>query len=158
MKKENENIHLHIINEDYKDKKKKQTQHFESSGKAIELSELKNHAAVIEQLRKMHRDLAGTNEPELLDAEDQNQTEEQSSNESMSSFDVSELFTSYQRLKAEEQGLIDCRQDSLAIERSLQDRLSKEIRKKKKAIEELQTEISAIQNTCREIEKELGSN
>ena len=33
MKKENENIHRHIINEDYKALKKKQNQHFEVSGK-----------------------------------------------------------------------------------------------------------------------------
>ena len=41
MKKENENIHRHIINEDYRALKKKQNQHFEVSGKALTLSTFK---------------------------------------------------------------------------------------------------------------------
>ena len=156
MKKENENIHLHIIYEDYKAIKNKQKNHFDISEKAIQLSELQKNASVVEQLRKMHGDLVGTHEPETLKtAEDHNQKEQQSTYGKINSLDVSELFMAYQKLKAEEQGLIDRKQDLLAMERGLQNRLTQEICKKKRTIKELKVEIHALRNTCREIKKEL---
>jgi hypothetical protein len=157
MKKENENIHRHIINEDYKALKKKQNQHFEVSGKAITLSELQNDSTIVEQLKKMHEDFATTNEPELLQVPtDPDQMEQQSSYMPTDSFDVSDLFATYEKLKTEEQELVDCKQNLLATEQSLRNRLKLEICKKKKDIKELQVEIAALENTCEEIKLELG--
>jgi hypothetical protein len=155
MKKDNEDIHLHIINEDYKTIKNKRNHHFDVSGKAISLIELKNSAAVAEQLRKMHNDFAGTNEELLNKAKTSNQLEKQSSLP-INSLDVSELFESYQIIKTEDQSLIDNKQELLTMEHSLRNRLTQEICKKKKSIEELQVEILALQNSCKEIKQELS--
>ena len=158
MKKENENIFLHIINEDYKTNKQKQSERCDVSGKAIELTELEQKdASAIKQLRKMHRDFAVTKEPEWQEPTDKlNQTKQQDSHKLMSSLDVSELYASYQEIKSEEQELIDRKKDLLAMEQDLRKTLLKEIGKKKKAIKVLHIEISALQNTCREISQELG--
>jgi hypothetical protein len=158
MKKENENIHLHIIKEDYRTLKKKQNEHFEVSGKALTLSDLKNNAFIVEQLKKQHENFAQTNQPELLQPpEDPDQTEQQNSNLSRDSLDVSELFATYEKLKKEEQDVADSKQNLLAMEQSLRNRLTLEICKKKKTIEELQVEITALQNTCEEIKLELDT-
>lgn len=157
MKKRNKNIFWHIINEDYKTKKQEQNQRFDVSGKAIQLTEPQQQdASVAEQLRKMHDPFVVTMEPEWLQQTDElNQTKQQDSCESMNSLDVSELYESYQKIKTEEQELIDCKQDLQSMEQDLREKLSKEIGKKKKAIEALQLEISALQNTCRVISQEL---
>jgi hypothetical protein len=112
MKKENENIHRHIINEDYRALKKKQNQHFEVSGKALTLSDLQNDSSIVELLKKMHGDFAATNEPESLqEPENPDQIEQQNSYLSTDSLDVSELFATYEKLKTEEQELVDCKQN-----------------------------------------------
>ena len=158
MKKENENIHRYIIKEDYRALKKKQNQHFEVSGKALTLSDLQNDSSIVELLKKMHGDFAATHEPESLqEPENPDQTEQQNSYLSTGSVDVSELFASYEKLKKEEQDLADSKQNLLAMEQSLRNKLTLEICKKKKGIKELQVEISVLQNTCEEIKQELGT-
>ena len=106
----------------------------------------------------MHGDFAATNEPELLQApEDPDQTEQQNSYLSTGSLDVSELFAIYEKLKTEEQELADSKQNLLAMEQSLRNKLTLEICKKKKSLKELQVEISVLQNTCEEIKQELSA-
>lgn len=153
MKKENENIHLHIIDEDYKANRNKKS--LDISGKALELSDLQNDASVVKQLRKMHAGFAVSVEPEPPKSEeDLSRVEPQ--DKPMDSVDVSELFTSYQKLKTEEQELIDQKQNLLAMQTNLREKLTQEIYRKKKAVEDLHAEISTLQNTCREIQQELG--
>ena len=157
MKKEKENIHFHIISEDYKAKKNKQNQHWDILSKPVLLSGLQNNTPLVEQLKKMHGDLVEPEEQELIQVanESPDQIETQSDYQSLNSLDVSELTTAYQKLKTEEQELIECKQDLLAMEQGLQNRLIQEICRKKKAIEDLQREVLALQNTCREIAQEL---
>jgi hypothetical protein len=45
----------------------------------------------------------------------------------MNSLDVSELYVFYQKIKTEEQELIDCKQDLQSMEQDLREKLSKEI-------------------------------
>jgi hypothetical protein len=157
MKKENENIQLHIISEDYRAKKKAQNNNFSASGKAIFMSELQKEDSVIEQLKKMHANFIATKELECaVTDKGLDPIEQLGFNESINSFDLSNLFVSYEKLKKEAQGLIDCKQELPATEQLLRIRLNQEIHKKKKGIEELHGEISALQNTCREIRQELG--
>jgi hypothetical protein len=159
MKKEKENIHFHIISEDYRAKKNKQNQNWDILSKPVLLSGLQSNTPLVEQLKKMHGDLVELEEPEQLQvaAEDSNQIELQSDCQSLNPLDVSELITSYQELKTEEQELIDCKQDLLAMEQSLRNKLMQEIGGKKKAIEELRGEISSLQNICKEIQQELDT-
>ena len=64
MKKQNENIQLHIISEDYKEKKKEQNNTFSISEKAILVSELQDKDSLFEQLNKMHEEFDETKEPD----------------------------------------------------------------------------------------------
>lgn len=157
MKKQNKNIFSHIIEEDYKAKKQKQNEHFEVSGKAIPLTELqKKNSSVFEQLRQMHSSFAETEESEVQKPTDElNQTKQQDSLKPMNSPAISELYASYQKIKTEEQELLDRKQNLLSMEQNLIEKLSKEINIKKKSIKVLNQEITALENTCREISQEL---
>ena len=139
MKKENKNIFLHIIDQDYKANKQAQNGGIDISEKTIQLMDQKDFS-VIEQLRKMHADFGETEEPEQLESIDEiNQTKPLAPCESMNSIDVSELYLSYQKVKAEEQELKDRKQALLSMEQDLRARMLKEIYNKKKAIEVLLT-------------------
>jgi hypothetical protein len=154
MKKQNKNIFSHIIEEDYRAKKQKQNEHFEISGKAIPLNELqKKNSSVFEQLRQMHSPFA---EPELPEPNDDlNQTKQQNSSKPMNSPAISELYAFYQKTKTEEQELLNRKQNLLSMEQNLIERLLKEIDIKKKSIKALNQEITALEDTCREISQEL---
>jgi hypothetical protein len=156
MKKEKENIHFHIISEDYRAKKNKPNQQWDILKKPVLLSGLQSNTPIVEQLKKMHGELVELEETEMLQVvENPNQLETPSDCEPLNSLDVSELITSYQNLKTEEQELIDSKQDLLEMEAGLRNRLVQEICGKKKAIKGLQSEISALKSICREIEDEL---
>jgi len=153
MKKENKNIFLHIIDEDYK--AKEQTEKIDVSKKAILLIEPKD-TSVAKRLRKILGNFAASKEPEWPESiAELNQIKPQDPCESTSSLDVSELYLFYQKVKAEGQELTDRKQDLLSMERDLREKLLREICKKKKANEVLHLEISALQNTCREISQSL---
>jgi hypothetical protein len=157
MKKENQNIQLHIIDEDYKAKKNKQNGTFLASGKAIYISDLQKDAFAMAQLRKQHDEFADTNEPGCFaKEEDPDQKEPLGFNELMNSLEVSELFACYEKLRREENELEDSKQELLEIEHGLRVKLNREIHRKKKSIEELEGEISAIKAECNEIEQVLG--
>jgi hypothetical protein len=135
MKKEKENIFLHIINDNYKTSKKKQSEHGDVTGKAILSTELQQkNASVLEKLRRMHEDFP---------------------TQSMDALDVSELYASYQKLVIKEQQLMDRKEDLLSKEQDLRKRLLREIDNKNKEINALQIEISVLQNKCEEISREL---
>jgi hypothetical protein len=154
MKKENKNIFLHIIDEDYK--ANKQSGRIDISEKTSQLIG-PTDISVIEQLRKMHGDFEVTKELEQLEPTNELiQTKPQESFESMNSVDVSELYAFYQKAKAEEKELIERKQDLQSMEQDLRERLSREICQKKKAIEALHLEISALQNNCKEISQVLS--
>ncbi len=156
MKKQNENIQLHIISEDYKEKKKEKNNTFSISEKAILVSELQDNDSLFEQLNKMHEEFDETKEPDSKSADRGIDQEEQfNSSELVGSSDSSKLLEVYEKLKKEESELIDCKQEFLANENRLIVRLNQEIHRKKKTIEELRNEISALQSTCKEIEQEL---
>jgi hypothetical protein len=156
MKKQNENIQLHIISEDYKGKKKEQNNTFSISEKAISVSELQDQNSVFERLNKMHEEFEETKEPDNQ-VEDQviDQIDQFDSSKLVRSSDASNLLEFYEKLKKEESELIGCKQEFLATEQRLLARLNQEINRKTKSIEELRSEISALQSTCREIEQEL---
>lgn len=154
----NKNIFLHVIDEDYKTKKQKQSECPDVSGKAIQIVEQKD-VSVIEQLRKMHDNFAATKELEGTEPTNElNQIKQQDSCESMNSLDISELYESYQKLKTEEQKLLEHKQDLLSTEQGLRENLLTEISKKKKAIETLHLEIAALEKTCKEISQGLANN
>ena len=155
MKKENKNIFLQIIDQDYKANKQAQNERIDLSKRYIQLIDQKD-ISVVEQLRKMHADFEVTKEPEQLESNDEiNQTKPEVPCESMNSIDVSELYLSYQKVKAEEQELKDRRQDLLSMEQDLRERMLKEIYNKKKTIKVLHIEIAALQNNCKEISQAL---
>jgi hypothetical protein len=154
----NKNIFLHVIDEDYKTKKQKQCESPDVSGKAIQIVEQKD-VSVIEQLRKMHDNFAATKELEGTEPNNElNQIKQQDPRESMNSLDISELYESYQKLKTEEQELLERKQDLLSTEQGLRENLLTEINKKKKAIETLHLEIAVLENTCKEISQGLANN
>ena len=156
MKKQNENIQLHIISEDYKVKKKEQNNTFSILEKAIPVSELQNNESVFEQLNKMHEEIDETKEPDTpADDKALNQKEEFDLSDLIGSSDTSKLLVFYEKLKKEESELINWRQEFFAIEQRLRDKLNQEIQRKRKSIEELRSEILILQNTCKEIEQEL---
>ena len=155
MKKKNKNIFWHIVNDDYEAKKQKQNEHFETSGKAIQLTETQQkNTAIVDQLRKMHDNFEDVMEPESLKTTGELGLD---STETLNSLDVSELYVSYQKIKTEEQELIDQKQDLLSVEQDLRGKLASEIGKKKKSIDALRLEIEELQNMCRVISQELES-
>jgi hypothetical protein len=158
MGKENENIHIHIIEEDYKRSKQKQNEHDDTLGKA-ELPDqiMRNNASVVKQLQKMHTDFAVVTDPTWLRTNEENPKENQSDEvNELNDLHISELFSAFQKMKAEEQELLCQKQNFLETEQELRNVLIQEICKKKKTIQELKTEISSLQNTCKEISQALG--
>jgi hypothetical protein len=69
---------------------------------------------------------------------------------------ISELLESYQKMKAEEQRLLDIKQEIIAKQKDLQSELAKEIEKKKMAIANLISEIPSLQNKTQKLGEALG--
>jgi TRAP-type mannitol/chloroaromatic compound transport system substrate-binding protein len=69
---------------------------------------------------------------------------------------ISELLESYQKMKAEEQRLLDIKQEILTKQKDLQSELAKEIEKKKMAIANLISEIPSLQNKTQKLGEALG--
>ena len=70
--------------------------------------------------------------------------------------DVSELSASFQKMRTEEQELLETKQALLKKEQDLQGKLVIEIARKKMAIDDLKAEIPDIQNRCRQLGEVLG--
>jgi predicted transcriptional regulator len=77
--------------------------------------------------------------------------------ESTNTPDVSDLLASFQKMRTEEQELLETKEDLLAKERDLQSKLFKEIDRKKIAVDELKLTIQNLENRCKEMEQALGS-
>ena len=118
--KKNKNIFLHIIEEDYIRKSKRQC--FEVSGKAILKPESQQKEAfVVEQLRKLHEPFMVTIESECLEPNDElNQTNQQDAHESTNLVDDSKLNVALQKIKSEGQELKDDKQDKLSRRKILE--------------------------------------
>jgi seryl-tRNA synthetase len=71
--------------------------------------------------------------------------------------DVVDLLAYFQKMRTEEQELLETKEDLLAKERDLQGKLVKEIDKKKVAIDVLKSEVQNLENRCKEMAQALGS-
>jgi hypothetical protein len=71
------------------------------------------------------------------------------------SINASELLASLQKMKTEEQVLLEQKQRLLEAEQTLHSKLVKEMDKKKNDINNLKTEILHIANTCKELSQAL---
>jgi hypothetical protein len=160
MKKENENIHLHIIESNYKNLKK-QPEQFDVSGKA-ELPEglQKNQASVLKELGRMHEEFAVVMEPGWLQTGPETPEEQQTTDKSSNGLNAAELFSSLKNMKAEEQELLDRKQLLLGNLDKLKLLIIGEINKKQKSIEGLKSEVLELERTCKEISQalELSAN
>ena len=67
-----------------------------------------------------------------------------------------DLLTSFQKMRTEEQELLETKQGLLETQKDLKNKLVKEMDKKKRTIEELKSEIPAIQNRCKRLGQLLG--
>jgi hypothetical protein len=67
-----------------------------------------------------------------------------------------ELLESLQKVNAEEQKLLEIKQNLLQTQKTLQNSLVNEIDKKKKTIANLVSEIPTLQNKCEQIGQALG--
>ena len=67
-----------------------------------------------------------------------------------------DLLASFQKMKTEEQALLELKQNLLTTEQNLHTKLVEEIDKKKTAINNLKTEIPNLQNRCKELAQALG--
>jgi len=155
MKKENQNIHTQMISEDNKVNKNKQT-NSEISGKAMQLSGLQNDVTVVEELDKIQPSFALINSECLKPDDEPDRVDIQDSHKSTNSPDVSELFASFQKVKTEEQRLLEIKQQILAQRYGLQNKLVGEIEKKKTRISKLVSEIHDLQNINKQLEQALG--
>ena len=152
MSKENENIHLHIIEQEYKRNKAEQDAQASSSkeAKVPVLTEKINPAAILE-LEKMHLKFKVTEGPEPVQpTEELRQVKGPQIEESIPP-DILDLLASFQKMRTEEQELLETKEDLLAKKRDLQSKLVEEIGKKKIAIDVLKSEVQNLQNQCSEI-------
>jgi predicted RNase H-like nuclease (RuvC/YqgF family) len=70
--------------------------------------------------------------------------------------DDSDLLASFQKMKKEEEELLEQKQDLITKAQGLQSKLTEEIEKKKTAIKDLKSEIPGLQNKCNELAQALG--
>lgn len=156
MEKENEEIHQHIIEENYRQGKKKQDEHFSIYEKAVLPEQLKeNQASVINQLQSLHADFGVVMEPKWLQAKSE-KTEQKTRAESLSEASISELLSSLQTMKAEEQDLNAQKGELLEKERELRSVLVDEISRKSVIIADLKSEVLELKRACEEISRALN--
>ncbi len=67
-----------------------------------------------------------------------------------------DLLASFQKMKREEEELLEQKQGLLTKAQGLQSKLTEEIEKKKTAIKDLKSEIPGLQNKCKELAQALG--
>jgi hypothetical protein len=72
--------------------------------------------------------------------------------------DVSDLLTSYREIRAEEQRLLEIRQQTLSKQNDLKNKLIKAIEKRKASITNLTSEIAYLNNRNLLLEQALDSN
>ena len=154
MKKENENIHLHNIETDYKNLKRPR---FNVSGKAELPEQLQgNQTEVLKELGKMHDQFVVVTESGTLEPGQMTPEKQQITDESLSGLNVAELFSSLQNMKAEEQELLDQKQLLLGNLDKLKHLIIEEIDIKQKSIQRLKSEVLELDKTCGKISQALG--
>ena len=160
MRKENENIHIFIVEEEYRRNKTKQNTHDDFLRKAEPLIiNKRNHESIILELEKMHSDFEVNQENESLQTpEGTKQIDPLPIAESSNSINDLDLLASLQKMKTEEQELLEQKQRLLATEQNLHSKLVKEIDKKKNAINNLKNEIPDLLNRCKELSQALGAS
>jgi len=158
MNKENENIHLFIIEEEYKRNKAKQKGNDDLLKKPEPLAlSTQNHEAVIQELEKMHPNYKVIEEPKARrTVKRRKQVESPQIAESSNTPDILELLESFQKMKTEEQELLEQKQNLLTTIQNLHNKLIEEIDRKKTAINNLKTEIPELQNKYKKIAQALG--
>ena len=158
MRKENENINIFIIEEEYRRSKTKQNTHDNFLRKAEPLILNKqSHESVILELTKMHSNLEANQEYETLRApESTKQIDPLQIADPSNSINDLDLLASLQKMKTEEQVLQEQKQRLLSTEQNLHSKLLKEMDKKKTAINALRTEIPGLLNRCEELSHALG--
>jgi len=97
--------------------------------------------------------LAELERPQIT--EETQQIDQPNTDEPLDSPSTSEIFSILQKMKSEEQELIEQKQDLLKKQQELRSLLIQEIDKKKKTIQELKSEVTALQKTCTEISQAL---
>ncbi len=155
--KENESIYLFIIEEEYKRNKAKQNAD-EGFLKKPEPPTLitQNHAAVILELENMHPNYKVIQEPKpRRTLKRPKQIESPQIAESSNAPGDLDIFESFQKMKTEEQELLEQKQKLLTTIQTLHDKLIEEIIKKKTAINNLKTEVLELQNKCKELAQAL---
>ncbi len=71
-------------------------------------------------------------------------------------FNIKKLLANFQKMKSEEQRLLELKQQILSKQRDLQNKLEKEIEKMKTTISNLTTEIPDLQNKTKQLEEAVG--
>jgi hypothetical protein len=156
--KQNEDIHLFIIEQEYKRKKKEQNVHG-GSAKEAEKQSLTGqiNPSVVQKLEEMHPKFAATEVPEPVQpTEEVGQVKGPQIEESINTPEILDLIASFQKMRTEEQELLETKEDLLAKRRDLQGKLAKEIDKKKIAIDVLKSEVQNLENQCNEMAQALG--
>jgi hypothetical protein len=158
MVKENENIHIFIVEEEYRKRKIKQNANDNFLRKAESLIlDQKNHESVILELKKQHSNFEVNQEDETLPStQGAKQIEGLQIAESPNSSNDLDLLVSLQKMKTEEQALLEQKQRLVATEQNLHNKLVKEMEKRKATIANLISEITDLQNRTKQIGEELG--
>ena len=158
LRKKNENIHLFVIDEEYERNKEIQTDSDNFLRKAEPpMLTKQNHSNIIIGLEKMHPNFEVDQEDESLQTyEGPKQIGPLQISKSSSAINDLNLLASLQKMKTEEQELIEQKQRLLTTEQNLHNKLVKEIDKKKTVITNLKSEITDLLNKCKELEQALG--
>jgi hypothetical protein len=158
MSEENENIHLYIIEQEYKRNKAEQNAQDGSSSEEAKKRALteKINPAAIRKLKKMHPKFKVIEAREAVQrTEELGQVKGPQIEESIAP-DILDLLASFQEMRTEERELLETKEDLLAKKRDLQSKLVEEIGKKKIAIDVLKSEVQSLQDQCKEIAQALG--
>ena len=157
MRKENENIHIFIVEEEYRRNKVKLNSNGDLLRKAEPLIVNKqSHESIIQELGKMHSNFEDNQEIEPLQTyEGTKQIDLLPIIESPISIDDLDLLASLQKIRTEEQELLEQKRRLLATEQDLRSKFVNEIEKEKTAISNLKAEISDLQNRCKKLSQAL---
>ena len=156
MGKENENIHAFMVEEEYRRRKIKQNaNNFLRKAEPLILDQ-QNHESVIQELKKQHSNFEVNQEDETLRAPQVAKLiDTLQISESPNSINDLDLLTSLQKMKTEEQALLEQKQRLVATEQNLHNKLVKEIERKKTTIANLTSEITDLQNRTKQLEEAL---
>ena len=153
MRKKNENIHLHIIKEDYKRIKIEQMLNEAFKKKAEQTKTLQQiPPSDFLDLQRTSTSLKATStpaEPQQIDL-----TQKIRSFNEDADF---ELITAFENIERQAKELQEQKQNLLAIKQELKNKMFKQIEAKKIAINNLKSEISTLENKCETIAQSLGT-